>query len=49
MYKPQSTKDASGNLMPSVTGSNYETGVKGEFFDGVLNISVALFCIIQEK
>lgn len=49
IYKPQSTKDASGNFLPSVTGSNYETGVKGEFFDGALNISVALFRIIQEN
>ncbi|MFG1172225.1 TonB-dependent siderophore receptor [Erwiniaceae bacterium CAU 1747] len=49
IYKPQSAKDASGNFLPAVTGSNYETGVKGEFFDGALNASVALFRIIQEN
>ncbi|MEF3091052.1 TonB-dependent siderophore receptor [Raoultella scottii] len=47
IYKPQSSLDASGNFLPPVTGSNYETGVKGEFFNGGLNASVALFRIIQ--
>lgn len=49
IYKPQSSRDASGNFLPPVTGSNYETGVKGEFFDGALNASVALFRITQEN
>jgi len=49
IYKPQSSRDASGNFLPPVTGSNYETGVKGEFFDGALNTSVALFRITQEN
>ncbi|MCS3433475.1 TonB-dependent siderophore receptor [Klebsiella sp. BIGb0407] len=49
IYKPQSSKDANGNFLPPVTGSNYETGIKGEFFDGALNASVALFRIIQEN
>ncbi len=49
IYKPQSAQDASGNFLPPVTGSNYETGVKGAFFDGALNASVALFRIIQEN
>ncbi|CAK9886256.1 MAG: Fe(3+)-pyochelin receptor [Candidatus Erwinia impunctatus] len=47
IYKPQSLRDARGNFLPPVTGSNYETGVKGAFFDGGLNASVALFRIIQ--
>jgi outer membrane receptor for ferric coprogen and ferric-rhodotorulic acid len=29
IYKPQSTRDASGNFLPPVIGSNYETGIKG--------------------
>lgn len=49
IYKPQSMQDASGNFLPPVTGSNYETGVKGEFFEGALNASVALFRIIQKN
>lgn len=47
IYKPQSTRDASGNFLPPVIGSNYETGIKGEFLNGGLNASVALFRIIQ--
>ncbi|WP_323658321.1 TonB-dependent siderophore receptor [Pectobacterium versatile] len=47
IYKPQSEKDRNGKLLPAITGTNYETGVKGEFFDGDLNTSLALFRIIQ--
>ncbi|KAA8998066.1 TonB-dependent siderophore receptor [Affinibrenneria salicis] len=47
IYKPQSAPDKKGNLLPAITGTNYETGVKGEFFDGDLNASLALFRIIQ--
>lgn len=49
IYKPQSTRDISGNFLPPVNGSNYETGIKGEFFDGALNGSLALFRIIQQN
>lgn len=47
IYKPQSAKDINRNILPAVTGNNYETGIKGAFFDGDLNASVALFRIIQ--
>ncbi|QTF09958.1 TonB-dependent siderophore receptor [Brenneria izadpanahii] len=47
IYQPQSAKDKNNNLLPAITGTNYETGVKGEFFDGDLNASLALFRIIQ--
>ncbi|MGP2836198.1 TonB-dependent siderophore receptor [Serratia nevei] len=49
IYKPQSAKDRSNNILPAITGNNYETGVKGEFFDGDLNASLALFRIIQSN
>ena len=49
IYKPQSSKDVNGNFLPPVTGSNYETGIKGEFLDSALNASVALFRIIQQN
>ncbi|MFP1952386.1 TonB-dependent siderophore receptor [Lonsdalea quercina] len=47
IFKPQEDIDRSGNMLPAVTGKNYETGIKGEFFDGDLNTSVALYRIIQ--
>lgn len=49
IYKPQSARDKDGKLLPAITGTNYETGVKGEFFDGDLNASLALFRIIQSN
>ncbi|MEQ9827031.1 TonB-dependent siderophore receptor [Pectobacterium aroidearum] len=49
IYKPQSARDKNNNLLPAITGTNYETGVKGEFFDGDLNASLALFRIIQSN
>ncbi|MBJ7222619.1 MULTISPECIES: TonB-dependent siderophore receptor [unclassified Brenneria] len=47
IYKPQEAITRTGSLLPAVTGKNYETGIKGEFFDGDLNASVALYRIIQ--
>ncbi|SLM61797.1 MULTISPECIES: TonB-dependent siderophore receptor [Dickeya] len=49
IYKPQGNVDRYGNLLPAVTGKNYETGIKGEFFDGALNTSAALFRIVQQN
>ncbi|RYC47169.1 TonB-dependent siderophore receptor [Pectobacterium zantedeschiae] len=49
IYKPQSARDKDDKLLPAITGTNYETGVKGEFFDGDLNASLALFRIIQSN
>lgn len=49
IYKPQSEKDRNNNLLPAITGVNYETGVKGEFFGGDLNTSLALYRIIQSN
>lgn len=47
IYKPQDYPDRNKTLLPAVTGKNYETGIKGEFFNGDLNASIALFRIIQ--
>lgn len=43
IFNPQSVKDVSGNLLDPETGKNYELGLKGEWFDGRLNASVAVF------
>jgi len=46
IYRVQSNyKDSSGNGLPPVTGANYEAGIKGEFYDGALNTSFAVFRI----
>jgi outer membrane receptor for ferric coprogen and ferric-rhodotorulic acid len=49
IFKPQNNYDISGSLLDPVVGKNYEIGVKGEYFDGALNASAALFRIDQEK
>lgn len=49
IFMPQSYSSASGGLLDPVTGTNYEGGLKGEFFNGRLNGSMALFQINQEN
>ncbi|MFK0310818.1 TonB-dependent siderophore receptor [Pseudomonas sp. NPDC090233] len=49
IFNPQSSKDASGSPVKPIEGKNYEIGVKGEYFDGALNASIALFRIDQEN
>jgi len=49
IFTPQSSKDTSGTPVKPIVGKNYEIGIKGEYFDGALNASVALFRIDQEN
>jgi outer membrane receptor for ferric coprogen and ferric-rhodotorulic acid len=49
IFKPQSEQDVSGTSLDPMTGENYEIGLKGEYFDGALNASVALFQMNQEN
>ncbi|SDI33647.1 outer-membrane receptor for ferric coprogen and ferric-rhodotorulic acid [Pseudomonas flavescens] len=49
IFKPQDLVDESGSPLAPIVGANYETGVKGEFFDGGLNLSAAVFRILQEN
>jgi outer membrane receptor for ferric coprogen and ferric-rhodotorulic acid len=49
IFKPQSYRDVSGNLIDPLEGRSYETGLKGDFFDGALNASAAYFEIHQEN
>lgn len=44
-FVPQTQVDASGNSIDPRTGWQFETGLKGEFLDGALNASLALFRI----
>lgn len=49
IFTPQSNKDTSGTPVKPITGKNYEVGIKGEYFDGALNASLAVFRIDQEN
>lgn len=47
IFQPQSSKARNGSVLPPVTGTNYEVGLKGEYMNGALNASVAAFKIEQ--
>ncbi|WP_077530008.1 TonB-dependent siderophore receptor [Vreelandella utahensis] len=49
IFNPQSNKGVDGNTLEPEVGSNYEVGVKGEFYDGALNTSLALFRIRKDN
>ncbi|HEY9272198.1 ferric-rhodotorulic acid/ferric-coprogen receptor FhuE [Achromobacter sp.] len=49
IFQPQDNRDSSGNYLDPVQGQNYEVGLKGEYLDGRLNASVALFKVKQSK
>ena len=49
IFQPQEYKNVSQSLLPPVTGTNYEAGIKAQYFDGALNTSFALFQLNQEK
>lgn len=49
IFKPQTEQDSSGSVLDPMTGKSYEIGLKGEYFDGALNASVALFDMTQEN
>ena len=38
---------ADGSILPPVRGANYELGAKGEYYDGKLNLSFALFRVVE--
>lgn len=49
IFQPQSSKDRNGDLLEPITGTNYETGIKGEYFEGQLNANIATFLIKQQN
>lgn len=49
VFQPQNYQTASGALLDPVTGTNLEAGIKGEYFDGKLNASMAVFQINQKN
>ncbi len=50
IFKPQPyNKDANDNPIEPLTGESYEVGIKGEYFEGRLNASLALFQLKQDN
>ncbi|WP_338001328.1 TonB-dependent siderophore receptor [Pseudomonas brassicae] len=48
IFQPQSQyRTASGTLLDPAVGTHHETGLKGELYDGRLNLSAAVFYIKQ--
>lgn len=43
IFAPQTSYDTSGSLLEPMTGEVYELGLKGEFYEGRLNSSIAVF------
>lgn len=48
IFQPQTYRDRNGAYLSPVTGNNYETGLKSDWFDGRLTATFALFRIEQE-
>lgn len=49
IFEPQSNRDRDGKLLDPITGTNYELGIKGEYFGGRLNASLATFIVQQQN
>ncbi len=49
IFKPQSGQTVTRASLEPMTGENYEVGIKGEYLQGALNGSVALFDMTQQK
>jgi outer membrane receptor for ferric coprogen and ferric-rhodotorulic acid len=49
IFTPQTSQDLSGKLLDPIVGENYEIGIKGEYFDGALNASLAVFQTDQKN
>lgn len=48
IFSPQSEENANGNKIEPIRGQSYETGIKGEWFDGQVNAQAAYFLTRQE-
>ncbi|ODC03055.1 hypothetical protein BFW38_05335 [Terasakiispira papahanaumokuakeensis] len=47
IFEPQNAYDINGDLLDPIEGHSYEVGIKGEFNDGLLNATLALYRIDQ--
>ncbi|UCJ19071.1 TonB-dependent receptor [Pseudomonas sp. MM211] len=49
IFKPQNSKGLDSKVIAPIVGENYEVGLKGEYFGGALNASLAVFQIDQKN
>src|SRR3546814_21030161 len=49
VFKPLSTRDKDNRLLDPTVGSNYEAGIKAEFFDKRFYVSLAGFHMKQDN
>ncbi|MCS2148003.1 ferric-rhodotorulic acid/ferric-coprogen receptor FhuE [Scandinavium manionii] len=49
IFQPQTKRDSSGQYLSPITGKNYETGLKSDWFNGSLTATFAIFRIEQEN
>lgn len=49
IYNPQNYRDRNGSFLEPAEGNNWEAGIKGEFLDGRVQASLALFRIEQDN
>lgn len=49
IFLPQSNRDRTGKYLDPVTGKNYELGIKGEYLEGRVNASLAVFTVKQNN
>lgn len=49
IYNPQNYRDRNGSFLEPAEGNNQEAGIKGEFLDGRVQASFALFRIEQDN
>lgn len=49
IFNPQSSRDVNNRLLDPETGTNIEAGIKGEWLDGRLNASAALFQVKKDN
>ncbi|WP_409310374.1 ferric-rhodotorulic acid/ferric-coprogen receptor FhuE [Pectobacterium sp. B1J-3] len=49
IFQPQSRRDSNSKYLAPITGKNYETGLKADWFNGRLTSTLAVFRIEQEN
>ncbi len=49
IFEPQGAEDVQGNRLDPLLGNNYEIGLKGEFQEGRVNATLALFRVDQDN
>ncbi|WP_017348261.1 ferric-rhodotorulic acid/ferric-coprogen receptor FhuE [Pantoea sp. A4] len=49
IFQPQTYRDANGHYLSPVTGKNYETGLKSDWYNGKLTATLAVFRLEQSN